>query len=134
MRFERLWDESAPGFESAGLKARLREELEATGLLLHDGETGREPDRLVLGVAEYVAEDFRLLDRILDMASARDMPVRVFLLTDCTSQDDIARLIPGIGPVFNPPVVGIWRNGVLTIHASGHPARVVVDGLAAGRC
>ena len=133
MRFERLLDESAPSSRSSGLKARLREELEAAGLLLHDGDTAREPDRLVLGVAEYVSEDLRLLDRIVDVASTRGIPVRVFLLTDCTSQDDIARLIPGIGPVFNPPVVGIWRGGELTIHASGHAARRIVDGLAAGR-
>jgi hypothetical protein len=40
----------------------------------------------------------------------------------CKSQADFESCLPGIGKVFQTPVVGIWSNGRLTEKASGHDA------------
>jgi hypothetical protein len=48
--------------------------------------------------------------------------VDMFMLDDCRSQSEIEAFIPGVAPVFQSPVIGIWEQGILVDRANGFPA------------
>jgi hypothetical protein len=74
--------------------------------------TGR---RILIGVATYSIHDLRLLDVVEQLLSQsndnRLLRVDVFSAHQCQTQDDFDKYVPGIGPVFQTPVVGIWEDG-----------------------
>jgi hypothetical protein len=78
----------------------------------------------LIGVAPYSAYDLKLLEVLnelpLDPASDR---IDVFDVLACQKQEDFEKYVPGIGKVFQTPVVGIWGNGKLEETNSGHSAR-----------
>ncbi|HEV3144311.1 MAG TPA: hypothetical protein VGZ47_10530 [Gemmataceae bacterium] len=90
------------------------------------------PIRVLVGVATYSALDLRLLeiiDRKLEEASRNGatLHVEVFNVLECRDQADFEKYIPGIGTVFQTPVVGIWENGVLVHRATGAAARSLLE-------
>ena len=80
--------------------------------------------RVLIGVAPYSQYDLKLLEALnelpLDPASDR---IDVFDVLACQTQEDFEEYVPGIGKVYQTPVVGIWRNGKLEERNSGHSAR-----------
>lgn len=88
-------------------------------------------DRLLIGVAVWSRYDLNLLDLVEDVVRAGRgpvVPVGVFDL-DRLTPDDLNRLLPGLGPVHHPPVVGHWVGGRLARVACGFEARQFVAGL-----
>jgi hypothetical protein len=80
----------------------------------------------LIGVATYSEPDLRLLDllgEVLERGDENAPDIEVFNTLDCHSPDDFDKYIPGIGKVFQTPVVGAWQNGVLKAKASGQSAR-----------
>jgi hypothetical protein len=67
-----------------------------------------------------------LLNAGLGRGSDAFGPVEVFDVQDCTGQSDFEQYVPGIAPVFQTPVVGIWENGKLIAKGSGRAGRDLV--------
>src|SRR5262249_50610849 len=85
--------------------------------------------RLLIGVAPYSAADLQLLDATNEvLAQARGEPIRVdvFNVLECQSMADFDSYLPGIGPVYQTPVAGLWEEGVLRETASGRAARELI--------
>jgi hypothetical protein len=82
--------------------------------------------RLLIGVAPYSAYDLKFLD-LLNRAVARApqgaIRVDVFNTLDCKSTEDFNAIIPGIGQVFQTPVVGLWADETLKERGSGKIGR-----------
>ncbi len=75
---------------------------------------------VVIGVASYSVPDLGLLDVVESSAQAFDRAsIAVFDATQCSSMDDFDRYIPGIGEVFQTPVVGVFVGGGLVDKATG---------------
>jgi hypothetical protein len=85
--------------------------------------------RLLIGVATYSGADLKLLDLLgeaLERNGQEAPSINVFDTLDCTTHDDFDKYIPGMGKVFQTPVVGVWRNGALNEKASGKSARDLI--------
>ena len=81
--------------------------------------------RILLGVASYSVADLALLDTLNEAhAQGSIWPgVDVFNVHECQSMQDIEKYVPGIGKVFQTPVVGYWEEGLLKEKASGKAGR-----------
>lgn len=93
--------------------------------LLNDSPFEPHDQDVLIGVATYSLEDLKLLDEIAQRLRVHSAPERisVFDISAFTEMGDFERLLPGIGKVFQTPVVGFWRNGHLTERLSGAAAR-----------
>ena len=78
--------------------------------------------RVLIGVAVYSLYDLDLLDS-LESNSFGDDVVQVFDVNSCTTMSDFEKYIPGIGNVFQTPVVGCWKDGQLNYREQGAAAR-----------
>jgi hypothetical protein len=80
---------------------------------------------VLIGVATYSLEDLKLLDEIEEQLRNCSVPenISVFDISAITEMGDFERHLPGIGKVFQTPVVGFWKNGQLTNRLSGAAAR-----------
>ena len=88
--------------------------------------TGR---RTLIGVAPYALPDLELLDSLeewLSKSKSPDERVDVLNVLVCAATDDLERCFPGVGRVFQTPIVGVWENGVLCQTASGAAGRQLV--------
>lgn len=74
---------------------------------------------LLVGVATWSGYDMKLLD-ILEQSIGGPDVIGVFDTAECKSDEDFDARIPGIGTVFQPPVVGLWEQGKLIAYGSGH--------------
>lgn len=66
--------------------------------------------------------DVELLDSVIRASHNRDPldeRLEIFDVLSCKNQADFEALMPGIGKVFQTPVVGLWKDGVLQVKASG---------------
>lgn len=81
--------------------------------------------RILMGVTQWVQGDLELLDAFFELLP-NNSQIEIFMLGECLSQADIERYIPGVTPIFNPPVVGIWEDGVLVEKASGWEAKQIL--------
>jgi hypothetical protein len=134
MKAVQLFDEArglSPKDQAGYISARLPEAL-ADGPLSVWGSGEPIPAvgrRTLLGVAPYSRPDLELLDAIseaLQQADRSEEKVQIFDISRCASMEDLNEFIPGIGRVYQTPVVGIWRDGVLLQKASGAQARQIV--------
>jgi hypothetical protein len=94
--------------------------------------------RLVIGVATYSVHDLNLLDLIqsyltshsvnggIDFAPDSVLSVDVFDVLDCRTPNDFEKYVPGIGPVSQTPVVGLWVDGGLVGSAFGYDGRMLI--------
>jgi hypothetical protein len=80
--------------------------------------------RILIGVAPWSGYDMRLLD-VVDEGMGRGpaMVVEVFSTSDCHTQKDFEKYISGVSAVYQPPVVGFWRDGRLEWSGQGAEAR-----------
>ena len=128
MRFVDLWENSKhmnPAVQQEWLRQEIPKRLSEGGVRLAQKGAGA-PDRIVVGIAEYAREDLQLLDNASVAASALGVILEVFLMTACRSQSEIEEYVPHVGPVFQSPVVGVWKAGTLKESASGHAARALL--------
>src|SRR5207249_3483682 len=58
-----------------------------------------------------------------------DLTVEVFNVADCSPPETFDRYVPGIGHVFQTPVVGLWSEGHLVDKATGRAGRELVAGV-----
>jgi hypothetical protein len=85
--------------------------------------------RVVIGATFYSLYDLELLDAVmttLQESEATEERLEIFDVTNIKTQADFEDCMPGIGKVFQPPVVGIWRDGVLKEKATGRQAAETV--------
>jgi hypothetical protein len=80
-------------------------------------------------VAFYSLYDLELLDAVTARLpeQASEERLEVFDVLTCRSQADFEACLPGIGNVFQTPVVGNWKHGVLENKASGHRAVETIE-------
>lgn len=86
----------------------------------------RSGTRVLIGVALYSERDMELLDvlnTVLTRGGSLGDKVNVFDVSECRSHDDFEKYVPGIGPVFQTPVLGVWHRGLLTERMWGQAAR-----------
>jgi len=84
---------------------------------------------LLIGVAVWSGYDMNMLDHLdcaVTAGKRPDTPVYVFDMDWATRQGDFESLMPGIGFVHHPPVVGYWAEGKLIEKACGFQGRQVV--------
>lgn len=75
-----------------------------------------------IGVASYSIPDLEMLDDIeakLSRQNAEDETIHLFDVSAFPEFRNFEDLLPGIGKVFQTPVIGIWEGGVLKERASG---------------
>lgn len=85
--------------------------------------------RILLGVAVWSGYDMHLLDVVEDALAHSSGPVPcvdVFNVSAATSPDGFTAYIPGLTTPGQPPLVGVWHDGVLTDRASGYFASDLV--------
>ncbi len=81
--------------------------------------------RILLGVASYSVADLALLDTLNEaLGLGSGWPrLDVFNVLECRSIQDFEKYVPGIGKVFQTPVVGYWEEGLLKEKAWGKAGR-----------
>jgi len=127
MKFADLLENSkhmSPATQQRWLKKEIPTRMSEAGVRLAQKGSGA-PDRIVMGIAEYVPDELRLLDSVCKATSDLGLVLEVFLMTDC-SQEEIEEYLPGVGRVFQSPIVGIWKAGTLKESGSGHAARALL--------
>lgn len=89
------------------------------------GPIERSNSRVLIGVATWSQHDMKLLDelerKLSDSPIAGDR-VEIFDISD-TRAEEFDKYIPGIGRVFQTPILGIWEKGILVAARSGARAR-----------
>lgn len=80
---------------------------------------------ILLGVASYSMADLALLDTLNEAngQGASWPALDVFNVLECRSIQDFEKYVPGIGKVFQTPVVGYWEEGLLKEKAWGKAGR-----------
>ena len=116
-----------PHQHSAYVSAKLSEALSGSHLNYWrlDDSVPNAGRRTLIGIAPYAFPDLELLDsleRALSKKSNSTERIDVLDVLTCRTVDDFERCLPGIGKVFQTPVVGFWKNGDLEQKASGAPA------------
>jgi len=87
----------------------------------------RPNDGVVMGIAFYSLPDLQLLDELVQASkSGHSYSIDIFDVLDCKSMADFDQLIPGVTPVYQTPVVGIWESGKLIEKAWGATARQLI--------
>jgi hypothetical protein len=116
-----------PQQQPAYVSAKLPEALSGSHLNYWrlDDSVPNAGCRTLIGIAPYALPDLQLLDsleRALSKKSNSAERIDVLDVLTCTTTDDFERCLPGVGRVFQTPVVGFWKNGNLKQEASGAPA------------
>lgn len=109
--------------QSQYIRARLPEAVADQGLKFwRPGDPiPRASDWVRIGVATWSRYDLELVDAIAESkqrSQSRDEQVEIFDVDELfhNPADPTAHFetyVPGIGKVFNPPVLGVWRAGEL---------------------
>jgi hypothetical protein len=129
MKFADLYAESMhlspgeqQGYVLSNLPSRIEIKIWRPSDRIHTGK------RILFGVSFYVPHDLKLLDSLRSaFVGSNHIWLDVFLISDCNSHEDFCLYVPGLGKVFQPPVVGIWENGVLVTKGSGWEAKKIVE-------
>jgi hypothetical protein len=82
-------------------------------------------DVLLIGIATYSLYDLELLDALEEqlIRSGADAGIYVFDVVAIVDSKDFERLLPGIGKVFQSPIIGLWKQNELKEKLSGAVAR-----------
>lgn len=80
---------------------------------------------VLIGIATWSAYDLDLLDRLAAKLAGlkRNAIIDIFDVDECKSMEDLERYVPGIGRVFQTPVVGVWHDGTKVDSAWGAAGR-----------
>jgi hypothetical protein len=77
---------------------------------------------VILGVATYSQQELNLLDDVnasLSSGNGQTLQVDVFDVLECEQMSDFEKFIPGLGPVYQTPVLGVVADGSLVQSAVG---------------
>jgi hypothetical protein len=87
--------------------------------------------RLLIGVATWSKQDLALLDTVAQAVLTGGVPltIEVFNVAECRSPSAFEDYIPGLGRVFQTPVVGLWSDGQQTDAGSGKSGRELIGRL-----
>jgi hypothetical protein len=86
--------------------------------------------RLLIGLASYSRQDVELAQELIDRRLREQTPViELFNVLDVQDMNDFEQYIPGIGNVYQTPVVGSWDDGVLVRKAQGVAAQQAIHEL-----
>lgn len=100
------------------------------------GALPAEGEIVLAAVALYSAEDLALLDALDERLRSSEAPhapsVYVLDTSAITSQEGFQALFPGIGPVYQTPVVGVFRRGALIAKGAGKQGRDLLNPLLGG--
>ena len=89
-------------------------------------------NQILIGVATWSVYDLRLLDALDEMSANSKDRIRILDMEKVPdfvwSLDLFNQVIPGIGKIYQTPVIGIWEEGALVEKGSGAAGRdLVVD-------
>lgn len=119
-----------PQERDAQIRSNLSQILKQAGIKDWIPEPAPRQGRyILLGIALYSLPDLELLDMIVQSSlngQNKDEHIQVFDVLTCSTMSDFEARIPGIGLVYQTPVVGLWEDGVLIAKASGASARDLV--------
>jgi hypothetical protein len=92
------------------------------------------PQRLLIGLASYSVPEVELAQRLIDRLETGPLPVCVelFNVLDVKDMSDFQNYVPGMGSVYQTPVVGLWSDGLLADAVQGSDARVLIQRIAFG--
>ena len=85
-----------------------------------------QPARTCIAVASYSVSDLEILDALeakLASNSTRNEIIYLFDLAASPEFSDFEKYLPGIGKVYQTPVIGFWEGGILKEKASGASAK-----------
>lgn len=85
---------------------------------------------LVVGVVTWSRRDMQLLDEMVARNTDDESKLDALLIFNAysfQSVEELKRRIPGIGEVYQTPVIGIWEHGQLIQTASGFAARQLLQ-------
>jgi hypothetical protein len=121
-----------------GAFARLnaQEALSGSGITFRSSEVPELPrNGAIIGIAFYSLADLSLIDELViarrdkNLSHSGSESVVLFDVLTCKSMGDFEQLIPGIGPVYHTPVVGIWKEGQLVETGTGAKGRMLLSRL-----
>jgi hypothetical protein len=100
----------------------------------HLGEpTQAEGQRILIGIVRWSAYDLRLLDSLNHAFSSKFRENERIDILDIDAAgrssgnwDFFEQVIPGIGKIYQTPIVGIWENGMLLQRGAGAAGRDLV--------
>ena len=114
---------SSPGLQQVAARAQLPSMLAVSNLRFWSPSLpiSANGERALVGIATWSLYDPQLLDRLQATLACcnRQTIIDIFDVDACKSLDDTERYVPGIGRVFQTPVVGVWRDGVKISSAWG---------------
>ena len=89
------------------------------------GARPRTGQYVLVGVAiVWDSHGWRLMDEIASAIREQQKDrVEFFDFDGLKDVMTLEAVFPGVGPVFHPPVVGVWVDGTLTMTAKGYAAR-----------
>jgi hypothetical protein len=130
MTFTELLTESAgigPAEQQVRILSRLPTRAQERGMRAWKPGDGipTRGRRFLIGVEPFSSE-LSLLDSVCEALKGDQLDV--FTLRECKSQSEIEDFIPGIAPVYQSPVVGIWQDGRLAASGSGWNAIQLLAG------
>ena len=110
---------------------RFWEELERKGISPWQSGGPIPPSGLwlLIGLApSWSIYDLELVDGILDEVTdpMRDSQVSFFDVSCLHKQDDIDLYITGLKKFYQTPLVGLWKDGLLTESGGGERARQII--------
>lgn len=86
--------------------------------------------RILIGIAPYSLPDLQLVDKLTEVLKRRPGvrdSVQIFDVLSCSKMVDFEGYVPGVGSVYQTPVLGIWENGILVERATGAKARQIIS-------
>lgn len=93
-------------------------------LKLYTSEAAQDKDRKVLGVgAAYNNVDLELLGDLNRLSPDEGLEQLYVPDVSVVETDEIEAIFPGSTPIFQTPVFGDWRDGVLQLICQGCAAR-----------
>jgi hypothetical protein len=84
----------------------------------------RTPRRLLIGLASYSIRDVELAQAIISrpLSERTSLVIEFFNVLDVVNMEGFQQYIPGIEPIYQTPVIGIWEDGILVRSAQGTAA------------
>jgi len=80
-------------------------------------------DVLLIGIASYSLFDLELLDALKDQVPRTHCEIYIFDVAAIVDSKDFEEFFPGIGRVFQSPIIGLWKQTELKEKLSGAAAR-----------
>jgi hypothetical protein len=79
---------------------------------------------VIIGVAFYSVYDLEFLDRVVACRQGgrleqNESAILVFDVLACKAMADFEEIVPSIGPVYQTPVIGVWKHGSLMAKGTG---------------